>query len=147
MLNSPRTHASRWACVPTYRPMQGKPHSPDVRGEVMTALLAGQGVAEVAERYNLSPSTVKNWKRRLADRKLTEINPEKEDEFGDLLSAYLREVLTTLQVQARHARDLDWLKTQPASELGVLHGILCDKGIRILEAAERANEPLAPGVP
>lgn len=127
--------------------MRGKPHSDEVRAQVMAALLAGQGVAEVAAQYQLDKSTVKNWKRKLAPLGLTRVNPENEDEFGDLLAGYLREVLTTLSVQAEHARDKAWLAKQSGADFALIHGILCDKGIRLLEAAERAAEAGVPDVP
>ena len=48
-----------------------KVHDPEVRGQVMAALLTGQGVGQVAERYKLPKSTVSRWKaeaRELAGR-------------------------------------------------------------------------------
>lgn len=122
--------------------MRGKPHSDETRAQVIAALLAGQGVNEVAEAYKIDKSVVSRWRSALPESELQQVATKKRDEIGDLLTDYLREVLTTLQVQAQHARDTAWLKGQSASEVAVLHGVLCDKGIRILEAAElAAGEP------
>jgi len=55
-------------------------------------------------------------------------------ELGELIVGYLRENLATLASQARDFRDTEWLKKQPASEAAVLHGVLTDKAIRLLEA-------------
>ena len=118
--------------------MRGKAHSDEVKARVMAALLQGQGATEIAKQYELNEATVRNWKRSLEPARLTEVNEKKKDEFSELVATYLREVLVTLSVQVRHARDPEWLKGQDAAGLGVFHGILTDKAIRILEAAERA---------
>lgn len=107
-----------------------KHHEPEVRAAAMSALLAGQGVSEVAREYRLPESTVSRWKadaRREAG--LT-------DDIGELLLGYLRENLQSLRAQVVAFRDPAWLKEQRAGELGVLHGILCDKSIRLLEALD-----------
>jgi hypothetical protein len=71
---------------------------------------------------------------------LAEINAKKKDEFGELLSGYLSQILRTLQLQADVVSDKEWLKKQPADALAILHGVLADKAIRLLEAAERIKE-------
>lgn len=106
----------------------------------MAALLAGQGVMEVAAAYNLDEATVRNWKRKIPEERLTEVNAKKRDRIGDLLAEYVCANITTLQVQAEHARDRTWLKEQSASEVAVLHGVLADKLCRILAAAEQAED-------
>lgn len=118
--------------------MRGKAHSDEVKAQVMASLLQGQGVTEVATQYSLDKSVVSRWRQQIPAEELQRLATEKKDEFGELVAAYLREVLLTLSVQVRHARDPNWLKGQDAAGLGVLHGILTDKAIRILEAAERA---------
>jgi len=93
----------------------------------MAALLAGQGVLSVAAEYELPPTTVSRWRkeaRKEAGR----------GDVGELLLDYLTEALNTLREQAVVFGDPEWLKAQSASEAGVLHGILCDKSIRLLEA-------------
>ena len=107
-----------------------KHHEPEIRAAVMAALLAGRGVCEVARQHKLPESTVSRWRadaRR--DAGLT-------DDVGQLLMEYLTANLTTLRAQAVAFRDPAWLREQPAGELGVLHGILCDKSIRLLEALD-----------
>lgn len=120
--------------------MRGRPHSEETRAAVMAALLAGQGVAEIARAYRLRESTVRTWRGRLAGPEVAAVRAKKGDEFGELLAAYLRQLLTTLSAQAEHARDGAWLEKQDAGELAVLHGVMVDKTLRILEAAERAGE-------
>ena len=49
---------------------------------------------------------------------------------------YLIEGLGTVTAQHAVFREVEWLRQQDASSLGVLHGILVDKLIRLLEALE-----------
>ena len=108
----------------------GSHHPPEVRAAAMAALLAGQGVGDVAAEYRLPTSTVSRWKaeaRREAGR---------SDDVGELLLDYLRENLSTLTAQAVVFRDPVWLKGQAAGELAVLHGVMTDKAVRLLEALE-----------
>ena len=103
-----------------------KYHSLETRAAVMSCLLQGQGVGELAKEYNLPTSTISRWKKE-ATGGVTE-------DVGELLLAYLQENLTTLREQAIVFRDVEWLKGQDASSLGVLHGILTDKAVRLLES-------------
>lgn len=123
--------------------MRGKAHSEETKAAVMAALLQGQGVNEVAEKYQVPKACVSRWKQEIGPQ-LEQLGTEKRDEFGDLLASYLRTNLVTLQVQSEFFRDPDWLKKQPASDLAVLHGVVTDKTIRLLEAAERAADVLQP---
>jgi transposase-like protein len=107
-------------------------YDPETRAAAMAALLAGQSVTTVAAEYRLPHSTVSRWRadaRRGAAR---------SDDVGALLLDYLRENLTTLRAQAVAFRDPEWLRTQDASAVGVLHGVLTDKAVRLLEALDGA---------
>lgn len=111
-------------------------YSPEIKAAVMAALLAGQGVAEIAAEYRLPEGTVKSWRSRLKrqDAPVADVAPEKREEVGDLLLRYLRATLLTLEQQTVAFRDPEWLRKQPAGEVAVLHGVLTDKAIRLLEA-------------
>lgn len=111
----------------------------DVRASVMAALLAGQGVSEVAEQFKVSKATVSRIKSSISPDRLKQLETKKAEDFGQLLSEYLRETITTLAAQARYFRNETWLAKQPAADVAVLHGVQCDKAIRLLEAIERAN--------
>ena len=117
--------------------MRGKPHDPEIKAAVMAALLAGQGVSEIAKEFGLDEATVRNWKRKLPE--FNEVNGKNAVDFDQLLCDYLQENLITLAAQSRFFRDFDWLKKQSASDLAVLHGVAADKAIRILAAFERGN--------
>ncbi len=62
----------------------------------------------------------------------------KKKEIGELILVYLAVSLSMLKKQAAFFADEKWLREQDASSVAVLHGVLADKAIRLLEA-------LAPG--
>ena len=109
-------------------------HSEETKAAVMAALLAGQSVNSVAKEYKLPVGTVKSWKSRGVAEKAT---VKKADRIGELLLEYLEENLTTLKEQARIFRTETWLMKQNASDVAVLHGVLTDKSIRLLEAMSK----------
>lgn len=114
----------------------------------MAALLSGQSISEVARAYHLSKSTVSAWRSAAFAVGSNAFEPKKGGEgLGDLIGDYLREVLVTLRVQAEQFRDKTWLSKQPASEVAVLHGVLTDKAIRILEAIDTGERPPGGGEP
>lgn len=108
-------------------------HSQDVKARCMAALLAGQSTAHVAEEHGVPPRTVSTWATELGGMEAL-----RSGALHNLLFTYTEENLTTLAAQAVHMRDKDWLMKQDAQQLGVCHGILSDKAIRILAAMERA---------
>lgn len=109
-------------------------YSDDTKAAVLAALLTGQSVSAVAKEYEIPKGTVASWKtRELGDISQT-IATQKKEELGDLLLEYLRETVKTLIEQAKFARDVEWLKKQPASEFAVMHGVQTDKAVRLLEA-------------
>lgn len=118
---------------------RGKRTDDNVRAAVMAALLAGQGVGEVATQFKLDKSLVSRIKASLPVEKLQQVATKKENDFGEMLGEYLTETLTTLTAQAVFFRNEAWLNKQPAAELATLHGVQADKTIRLLEAIERAN--------
>lgn len=114
--------------------MRGKPHSDETKAAVMAALLAGQGVTEVAREFSLDESTVRNWKRTIAKETLTKINAKKGDRLAELTFGYLEGLLVSLTEQVGHVKTAEYVTKQPASEIAVLHGVMADKAFRLLSA-------------
>jgi hypothetical protein len=115
--------------------MPRKVISEEVRAQVMAALLAGQSVSEIVSAYKVS----ERWVFRLKATRATEICTEKGARIDDLLFGYLQAGLKALKAQAEVVSEPEYIRAQPASELAVLHGVVADKQIRLLEAAERAG--------
>lgn len=104
----------------------------------MAALLSGQSLNSVAAEYEIPKGTIKYWRGQAAAS--SKVDPQKKSEIGDLILAYLRANLTALEAQALVFADKTWLRDQPASELAVLHGVMTDKAIRLMEAFGRADD-------
>jgi len=113
-------------------------YSDEIKAQVMAALLAGQSVSSAAQQYKIPKGTVSSWRkvalRKATDSRVDEAATQKSTTLDDLLQGYVEENLVTLREQSVFFRDKQWLHKQPASELAVLHGVLADKTVRILEA-------------
>lgn len=121
--------------VPGGSVARGKAHSDETRAAVLAALLAGQSVTKVAEQFALNHKTVIEW-RNAAGVGSTHVEPEKRAEIGGLVADLLRDVLTTLSVQAVAFRDEAWLRESDPAAAATNFGILADKAFRILSALE-----------
>ena len=115
-------------------------YSEETKAAVIAALLTGQAVASVAKEYKIPAGTVKSWKsRQLNGESVATVATEKRQEVGELLLQYLRENLETLRIQVVAFRDREWLAQQGASESAILHGVLTDKAVRLLEAMSKSD--------
>lgn len=114
-------------------------HSDEVKAAVVAALLSGQSVCEVAREYNIPRGTVSAWKSRRGPKTVATDATQKK-EIGDLILEYLRANLETLKVQAELFRDRKWISRQSADSAAVLHGVMTDKAIRILEALSKEEQ-------
>ncbi len=119
--------------------MRGKAHSDETRSEALAALLAGQGVTEVATKYKLPTSTVQDIKNSIDSEEFAKVRTKKQEELANLIEGHLEASLRAAANIANQTANADWLNKQDADKLGVFFGIITDKSVRILEAAESAN--------
>jgi len=103
-------------------------YTAEVRAQVMGALLAGQSISSCSREFKIPKGTISGWKNRGSD-----YETQKRD-IGPLLVEYLRKNLEALTAQAEQFSKPDWLAEQSASELAILHGVMTDKCIRLMEA-------------
>ena len=118
--------------------MVKRQYSDETKAQVMAALLAGQAISQAAKDYGVPEGTIKSWVAR-GNRPQLQPDATVKKEIGALILSYLKALLETLQAQTVVFRDETWLRKQAASEAAVLHGVLADKGIRLLEGL--AEEP------
>lgn len=118
---------------------RGKRHDDSVRASALAALLEGQGVCEVAKNYKLPESTVRDIKKSIDSEKFAEVRAKKEESLAELIETHLRNSLLAAANIANQTNNANWLEKQDAEKLGVFYGILTDKAVRILEAAESAK--------
>jgi hypothetical protein len=119
--------------------MRGKKHTDEARSEALAALLAGQGVAEVSKKYKLPDSTVRDLKRSIDSEEFVKVREKKQEVIAGLIEEHLQASLKAAVNIAKQTDNADWLNKQDADKLGVFYGIVTDKSVRILEAAEAAN--------
>jgi transposase-like protein len=116
-------------------------YSPEAKAAAMAALLSGQGVSEVAATYQIPAGTVKAWlSRRKHAKDVATVAPDKRSQIGDLLVDYLHANLAALRSQLVVFTDPAWLSKQDADAAAVLHGVMTDKAIRLLEALGAAGD-------
>jgi transposase-like protein len=121
----------QYAARGAFRLMTKRQYSDNEKAAALAALLTGQSLDAVAEEYRIPRSTLDSWRN---PRRPQTFETKKDSGIGDLLMEYLQANLAALKVQAEVFADKGWLKEQGAQEAGVLHGIMTDKAVRLLEA-------------
>jgi transposase-like protein len=122
-------------------------YSDELRAQVLSKLLEGQSVSSVARDFKIGKATVLGWRKDAGLNGHTPVGSEKRAELGELVLGYLRENLATLKVQAEILRDKAYLQKQPAESLAVLHGVMFDKAVRLLEALDLDSDQDEPAPP
>lgn len=112
----------------------------EVKAAVMAALLAGQSISEASQEFNIPEGTIKSWKNRCKPTENVATDATAKKEIGELLLGYLQANLEALQAQVKVFSDPDWLRKQDASSAAVLHGVMTDKAIKLLEALGKQQE-------
>lgn len=99
------------------------------------------GTSATAAKYDIPRSTLVTWQETFS----IVHNPlEKRDRIGSLVAAYLEANLQALIAQAYVASQSEYIERQPADGLAILHGVMADKSVRLLEAISHGHaEPPA----
>lgn len=106
---------------------------------VLAALLQGQGVNEIAAKYQIPKSTVSRLKKAIPNEELERIGTQKADELSALIAENLSASYRAIGNILRQTENAQWLNEQPASELATFLGVTSDKVFRVLEAIENAQ--------
>lgn len=114
-------------------------HSEEVKAAAMAELLRGQSVNEVARKYQIPPGTASAWRAKArAESGITPNTPAavtiQKETIADLLLEYMKESIISLRAQVKAFSDPEWLRSQSAADLAILHGVQNDKMVRMLEA-------------
>jgi transposase-like protein len=116
-------------------------YSDATKAAALTALLTGQGLSQVAATFGVPIGTLKSWQHRQSSSGgVAVVASDKKMRIGVLLLEYLETSLETLKAQHKVFADAEWLARQSASEVAVLHGVIADKTIRLLEGLADAGE-------
>lgn len=115
-------------------------HSPEVKAEVMAALLSGQSASSIAKEFGIPRGTVAAWQARKAqpilDSVATDAAQKRQDQINDLVLDLLVAQLKSQIAMAEHAGDKRWLTLQDASAVAMLQGVGNDKVFRLLQALD-----------
>lgn len=114
-------------------------HSDETRATVVACLLTGQSVTEIARQYKLDKSVVSRIKTGMMPETLQQVATEKRENLDNLILCALESNLKALNSIATVVAEADYVRKQPAESIGVLYGILSDKAIRIIEAAQASD--------
>lgn len=121
----------------------------EVKAAAMADLLL-MSPAAVAAKYGLKPATVRAWKSMESAAQALAALPEpgvitlKKHRVTALMLEYLEASLNALTAQAYVASDPEYINKQPASELAILHGVIADKSVRLVEALQHGAPDPAP---
>lgn len=125
-------------------------HDDMKKAAVLTGLLAGQSISEVAREHPDVPvGTIKSWAYRMrVEKEPLLVTENRSARIGDLVFDNLEAMLEAQNAILAHvSTDTEWLRKQDASELAVLFGVIGDKAFRILQAlpdgTERSEDDLS----
>lgn len=104
----------------------------------VTADVALLGVAATCAKYRISRSLLSYWRKTYAPQTQTVL---RSDRISALLANYLESNLQALTAQAYVTADPEYLNRQPAESIAVLHKVMGDQAIRLLEAIHQASRP------
>ena len=94
------------------------------------------GSSATAAKYDIPRSTLITWQEQFS----IVHNPSiKKASIEALAMTYLEASLQALTAQAYVISQPEYIERQPAGELAILHGVVADKAVRLLDALGRAE--------
>lgn len=109
--------------------------------EVKAAALADLALMSpmaVAAKHGLKFGTVRSWKSRESPLTLSlqHVATQKRERIVALALEYLEASFNAQIAQAYVTSNPNYINRQPANDLAILHGVLGDKAVRLLEALQ-----------
>jgi len=127
---------------------RGVAHSPELRAQVVAAVLAGTTIVQAAKQYGLSKQTVSRWVAEQPGGTVgTEQRARESPTLEDLIVELLATNLETLRLQLQAATRADWLEKQSAAELAQLVAVERDTVLRLLAGLRPADNHDPVGLP
>jgi hypothetical protein len=121
---------------------RGVAHPPELRAQVVAAVLAGSTQAQAAAEFGVDVSVVSRW----VNAGLQPIAIEKKhvDTDTELVMTYFRSAVRAMIVQANVFADEQYCRIQEADKLAIAHGVLGDKFVLVAAAAQALGLITAP---
>lgn len=98
------------------------------------------GPGATAAKYGIPRSTLSTWQETY---EIVHDPSIKKGRIETLAMIYLEASFQALTAQAYVVSQPDYIERQPAGELAILHGVVADKSIRLLEALARRSTTAA----
>ena len=129
------------------------PRSPEQRGAVIAAILAGSTLTAAAAAAGVPERTARGWMARWrrdhggdavsAKDAAKTIAAHTPDALGAAIEGYVLEGLAALRAQVKIAADPVYLASLSGRDLGVMHGIMADKLVTVLRSIRPDDEDTA----
>jgi transposase len=123
---------------------KNSPLDPEKRAAIIAALLAGESFQQIIKRYQVAKSTVSRLKKSLTEGEFQPLGTEKTERLIDLVEAHLIASLKAGTNIANQTNNQHWRDKQSADSLAILYGVLADKSLRVLEAAQAVRQRQLP---
>jgi len=94
------------------------------------------GTGAVAAKYGIPLGTLKTWQQ---EYQIVHDPSVKKSRIEALAMNYLEASLQALSAQAYVISKPEYIERQSAGELAILHGVVADKAVRLLDALGRAE--------
>ena len=116
-------------------PMRGKSLSPELRAQIIAALLSGKAVNAIARQFSLTPSTVSSIHKTLTPEQTVQVRTDSRSRLDDLLVEAVAANLAAQRFILDAICDAPYLKQHDPEKVGSLFGQIGDRAVRILEIA------------
>jgi len=111
---------------------RGVPHSPELRAQVVAAIIAGSTVAEAAQRFGLSKQTVSEWLQTDEIRTVRTTRERTPEVLEAMIFDLVAEHITTIRAQLQATASAAYVQGQSAGDIAALLGTERDTLIRLL---------------
>jgi len=120
---------------------RGVPHSPELRAQVIAAVLAGTSVAQAAAQFGLDKGLVSRWVAANPLQPVATDQRTRAEELGDHILTLIDQHVVTISAQLSFATRTEWLEKQSAAELAQLVAVERDTALRLLAGLEHIDGP------
>jgi transposase-like protein len=137
-----------------------KAYDPQVKASVLAEIATGESIRKASANHGVNPSTASRWAHEtpppapiaqpfegtliaapVATPLQSDATQKSAREMREMvegrLYGYMLASIDTLEAQVRLFGDTEWLRRQPAGDLGQLHFVVADKTARLLAAYQR----------
>lgn len=118
-------------------------YTDETKAQVIAKILLGHSVSQIAEDHGIPYSTVATWKAKAlnVDVETQQISIQKKENDEDIKSRISSKLLVYLEAnidaaiaQLKVFSDPNWIREQSAQEMAILHGVMSDKSVRMIQA-------------